>query len=164
MRSRFRKVGQLYTLLLGFCVCVLDSAIPGTVACRAPLSMAFSRQEYWSGLPFPFVGIFPTLGLNPCLLHLLHWQAGTLPLSHRARPGILIGYTLTGSQLFKLCPCSGPPFRQIFIYIFFLLRHSHQILLSGRQQDPLSQTASWRWMIAESVQFYLYSIWADRKF
>ena len=27
--------------------------IPGTVACQAPLSMGFSRQEYWSGLPFP---------------------------------------------------------------------------------------------------------------
>ena len=29
------------------------SAIPRTVAYQAPLSMAFSRQEYWSGLPFP---------------------------------------------------------------------------------------------------------------
>ena len=28
-------------------------AIPWTVACQAPLSMGFSRQEYWSGLPFP---------------------------------------------------------------------------------------------------------------
>ena len=28
-------------------------ATPGTVACRGPLSMGFSRQEYWSGLPFP---------------------------------------------------------------------------------------------------------------
>ena len=29
-------------------------AIPWTVAHQAPLSMGFSRQEYWSGLPFPF--------------------------------------------------------------------------------------------------------------
>ena len=28
-------------------------AIRGTVACQAPLSMGFSRQEYWSGVPFP---------------------------------------------------------------------------------------------------------------
>ena len=28
-------------------------AIPWTVACQAPLSMGFSRQEYWGGLPFP---------------------------------------------------------------------------------------------------------------
>ena len=33
-----------------------DSATPWTVACQAPLSMKFSRQEYWSGLPFPTAG------------------------------------------------------------------------------------------------------------
>ena len=31
-----------------------------TVACQAPLSMGFSRQEYWSGLPFPPLGDVPT--------------------------------------------------------------------------------------------------------
>ena len=31
----------------------LTLAIPRTIACQAPLSMGFSRQEYWSGLPFP---------------------------------------------------------------------------------------------------------------
>ena len=41
------------------CVCVLLShvwlfATPWTVACQASLSMEFSRQEHWSGLPFPF--------------------------------------------------------------------------------------------------------------
>ena len=35
-----------------------------TGAHQAPLSMGFSRQEYWSGLPFPSLGIFPTQGLN----------------------------------------------------------------------------------------------------
>ena len=35
-------------------------AIPWTAACQAPLSMEFSRQEYWSGLPFPPPGDFPT--------------------------------------------------------------------------------------------------------
>ena len=40
-----------------------------TVACQAPLSMGFSRQEYWSGLPFSFQGIFPTQELNPGLQH-----------------------------------------------------------------------------------------------
>ena len=33
--------------------CVSDSVTPWTSACRAPLSMGFSRKEYWSGLPFP---------------------------------------------------------------------------------------------------------------
>ena len=42
-----------------------------TVACLAPLSMGFSRQEYWSGLPFlsPNQRIFPTQGPNLGLLH-----------------------------------------------------------------------------------------------
>ena len=40
--------------------------IPWTVVLQAPLSMGFSRQEYWSGLPSLLQGIFPTQGLNPC--------------------------------------------------------------------------------------------------
>ena len=38
---------------------------PWTITCQSPLSMGFSRQEYWSGLPFPSPGIFPIQGLNP---------------------------------------------------------------------------------------------------
>ena len=41
------------------------SAIPWTAACQAPLSMGFSRQEYWSGLPFPPPGDFPNPGTEP---------------------------------------------------------------------------------------------------
>ena len=56
---------------------------PWTVARQAPLSMEFSRQEYWSGLPFPSPGeIFPTQGSNLYLLHLLYWQADSLPQRH----------------------------------------------------------------------------------
>ena len=40
-----------------------------TVACQAPLSMGFSRQEYWRGFLCPPPGIFPTQGSNPSLLH-----------------------------------------------------------------------------------------------
>ena len=39
--------------------------IPWTVAYQAPLSMGFSRQEYWSGLPFPSPGDLPDLGIEP---------------------------------------------------------------------------------------------------
>ena len=55
-----------------------------TVACQAPLSMGFSRQEYRSGLLCSFFlqGIFPTLELNPYLLHLWHWKQVLYPLSH----------------------------------------------------------------------------------
>ena len=40
-----------------------------TVAHQAPLFMGFCRQEYWSGLPSPSQGIFPTQGSNPGLPH-----------------------------------------------------------------------------------------------
>ena len=40
-------------------------ATPWTVACQAPLSMEFSKQEYWSRLPFPTLGGFPNLGVEP---------------------------------------------------------------------------------------------------
>ena len=57
-----------------------------TLACQAPLSMGFSRQEYWSGLPCPPPGDLPTQGSNLCLLQLLHCQVGSLPLAPPGKP------------------------------------------------------------------------------
>ena len=51
-------------------------AIPRTVACQALLFIGFSRQEYWSGLPFSSPGELPTEELNPGLPycgHMLSW-------------------------------------------------------------------------------------------
>ena len=48
------------------CLTLCDS---WTEAHQAPLSMGFSRQEYWSGLSCPPPEIFPTQGSNPGLLH-----------------------------------------------------------------------------------------------
>ena len=67
-----------------------------TIVCQAPLSMGFSRQEYWSGLPCPPLGIFQTQGSNLHLLSLLHLQAGSLPLSHLGSPFRI--------QLIIICP------------------------------------------------------------
>ena len=38
---------------------------PWTVACQAPPSMGFSKQEYWNGLPFPSPGDLPDQGIEP---------------------------------------------------------------------------------------------------
>ena len=46
-----------------------DSVTPWTVACQAPLSMEFSRPEYWSGWPCPPPGDLPNPGIKPDLLH-----------------------------------------------------------------------------------------------
>ena len=60
---------QLYTCVC-VCVCVCVSYLclfvtPWTVAHQAPLSMEFSRQEYWGGLPFPSPGHLPYPGIEP---------------------------------------------------------------------------------------------------
>ena len=46
----------------------LTLATPWTIACQAPLSMGFSRQAYWSGLPFPPPGDLPYPGIDPASL------------------------------------------------------------------------------------------------
>ena len=57
---------------------------PWTVAYQTSLSMGFSRQGYWSGLPFPSPGDLPDLGIEPRSPAL---QADALPLSHQGFKG-----------------------------------------------------------------------------
>ena len=111
--------------------CVLSHvrlfAAPWTVACQASLSVGFSRQEYWSRLPFPPPGDLPDQGSSPRLLHLLHWQLGSLPL---APPGNQLHfnkekrlsstnhlYSLLGSWGLESW-CYTP--KKIFSFFFFL--------------------------------------------
>ena len=73
-------------IITGRCVCLyLLSHVRlfvtlRTVALQAPLSREFSRQEYWSGLPFPFPGDLPNTGIEPESPAL---QADSLPLSRQ---------------------------------------------------------------------------------
>ena len=75
---RTQKLGLHYAPVMNFCIFLFfcfhvsvscsvmsDSVIPQTVACQAPLSMEFSRQGYWSGLPFPSPGDLPDLVIEP---------------------------------------------------------------------------------------------------
>ena len=64
-----------------------------TVIWKAPLFMGFSRQEYWSGLPFSSPGIFLTQGSNPCLLCLLHCRQILHLLSHQGSPTYILAQT-----------------------------------------------------------------------
>ena len=59
--------------------CVRLFVTPWTVAYQAPLSMASSRQEYWSALPFPSPGDLPNPGIK---LVSPAWQVDSSPLSH----------------------------------------------------------------------------------
>ena len=60
-----------------------DSVTPWTVACQAPTSMGFSRQEYWSGLPFPSLGDLPDPRIEPGFPTL---QADSLPAESPGEP------------------------------------------------------------------------------
>ena len=102
---------------------------PWTTAHQAPLSMGFSRQEYWSGLPLPSAGHLPNLGIKqyfPSLNHPRTWcQANRIvPLPQGLRlfrladpklftesclafPGIL--NTVCGPALLLLPPPRVPP-------------------------------------------------------
>ena len=63
--------------------CVQFFVAPWTVACQTPLFMEFSWWKYWSGLPFALPGDLPDPRIkNLHLLHLLYWQADSLPLHH----------------------------------------------------------------------------------
>ena len=73
-RNKTRAHPHGFTFRMCVCVCVRVRAhmlsqvqlfaTPWTVTCQAPLSMEFSRQEYWSGLPFPTPRGLPNLGIE----------------------------------------------------------------------------------------------------
>jgi len=64
--------------------------IPWTVVCQVPLSVEFSRQEYWSGLPFHSPGDLPDPGMEPGSPEL---QADSLPLEPK------LAFNLTNTNL-----------------------------------------------------------------
>ena len=76
--------------------CVLskrsDFAIPWTIAYQAPLSMEFSRQEYWSGLPFLSPGDLSDPGIEPRSLAL---QEDTLPSELPGKFKLAVGKIIT---------------------------------------------------------------------
>ena len=76
------------------CVCqLLSRATPWAAACQAPLSMGFSRQGYWSDLPFPSPGNLPDPGIEPRSPAL---QADSLPTALRRKSQ----YAYDGSHFF----------------------------------------------------------------
>ena len=65
-----------------------------TVSRQAPPPMAFPRQGYWSGLPFPSPGDLPDPGIDPVSPHsLLPGQVDSLPLSHQGSPIVNINFS-----------------------------------------------------------------------
>ena len=104
--------------------CVWLFVTPWTVARLAPLSMGLSRQEYWSGLPFPPPGNLPDPDIKPVSLCLLHRQVGSLPL---APPG----------KSFWFCYWNSNTAFQTFLY----KRHEILSKISSLYQDALCHFA-----------------------
>ena len=83
---------------------------PWAISCQAPLSMGFSRQEYWNELPFPPPGDLPNPGTESTSPA---WQVDSLPLSHQGNFIILyyeqnvLTVQLTLGVYWALVP--GPP-------------------------------------------------------
>ena len=67
-------ISYLHACLPSCFSCIWHITTLWTVAHQAPLSVGFSRQEYWMDWYALFQGNFPTQGSNLCLLHLLHWH------------------------------------------------------------------------------------------
>ena len=73
-------------MLISLLSCVWLFATLWTVAHQHPLSMGFSRQKYWNGLPYPPPGHLPYPGIEPTSPAAPALQADSLPLSHRGSP------------------------------------------------------------------------------
>ena len=73
-----------FVIILWLLSCVQLFATPRTVACQAPPSVEFTRQEYWSGLSFPSPGGLSHPGIEPACPAL---QTGCLSQSNRGSPG-----------------------------------------------------------------------------
>ena len=69
------------------------------VAHPVPLSMGFSRQEYWSGWPFPPPGDLPNPGIEPTSPAAPALQADSLLLSHRGNPKVLPFYIVPNGKI-----------------------------------------------------------------
>ena len=85
MANKWRNSGHSGGLVTKSCPTL---AIPWTVACQAPLSMGFSRQEYWRRLPFHSPGDLPDLGIKPACPVSPAWQADSLLLKSLGKPKI----------------------------------------------------------------------------
>ena len=72
-----------------------------TAACQVPLSMEFSRKEYWNRLPFPFPGNLPNPGIEPMSLH---WQVGSLHQHHLGSSIQQAINCINGSEMASLLP------------------------------------------------------------
>ena len=118
-------------------------ATPWIVAYQAPPSIGFSRQEYWSGLPFPSPGDLPNPEIEPWSFTL---QADTLPSKPPGKPISFLGWPNTAensSYWHSRAPNLGPSCLSDYVLHSIFSQASYTQLLSSKQTSP--QTICQRW-------------------
>ena len=142
----------------------LNLVTPWTVACQAPLYMEFSRQEYWSELPFPLPGDLPDPGIKPSSPILPSGFFATAPpsgtsvqFSHSVVSGSWRPHALQDARLpcpspaLGACSNSCPSNHLILCHPLLLLPQSfpasgsfpmNQFFASGGQSIGISASAS----------------------
>ena len=78
-----------------------DSVTPWTAAGQASLSMGSSRQEYWSGLPFPTPGDLPDPGTEPTSLKSLALTGGSFTTEPAGKPDVTKKETFDQSNILQ---------------------------------------------------------------
>ena len=94
--------------------CVQLFGIPWTIAYQAPQSMEFSRQEYWSGWPFPSPGDLPNPGIEPGFPAL---QADALPSEPPGTPRLAYIGAYLGIGLYLLSLRDWYYILHLFLYL-----------------------------------------------
>ena len=118
-------------------------ATPWTVAHQAPLSMGFSRQECWSGLPFPPPGDLPNAGIELAFPASLALQTDSLLLNHQRSStfGLFISKASCGSYQGFLC--SASPDVYLASWRRFLMHTVEVLHLNFLPAANCSQTSQW---------------------
>ena len=113
--------------------CVWCCATPGTAGCQAPLSMRFSRQEYWSGLPFPPPGDLSDPGIE---LTSLVSCTGKQVLYHLAVSSVAQSYLTLCNPM----DCSTPGFPVHHQLMELAQTHVHRVSDAIQPSHPFFTT------------------------
>ena len=112
---------------------------PWTVAHQTPLSMEFSRQEYWTGLIFPSPGDLPKPGIKPRFPAL--W-ADSLPLSHKGSPFNFSTNTSPSAKTASKPPVFNHLFGSLFLFYVGLMHIKSKTLISHTHRCMHTQSHS----------------------
>ena len=116
-------------------------AVPWTVDCQVPPSMGFSRQEYWSGLPYSSPGDLPHPGFKPASLTSPALQVDSLSFEPPGKPHIKLLLLLSHFSRVRLCATpqmAAHPRQVLLLWLFTKVKTAE-----GRLSDLPKDTMLW---------------------